>query len=226
MTNQYLSDKDLQFKTASDAHRALQAQTLSAVRFGNFYQSLLSTDLWNSQASLSRSLGVSKAKISRALMAARLPDEVVEAFDGGEAITYRRAHAIGLLIGALGAGVVRKKAQLLPQLPALTVEQFVLAVVSEPPLERIASTISLVADPETRSVRIQSPHIAQVFAHVRELELFVRASVDLLLQGDRQRDGAPNLPVAVDVYEKLTSSSRPERTGINAAAVGAQRHKA
>lgn len=109
MTNQYLSDKDLQFKTASDAHRALQAQTLSAVRFGNFYQSLLSTGLWNSQASLSRSLGVSKAKISRALMAARLPDEVVEAFDGGEAITYRRAHAIGLLIGALGAGVVRKK---------------------------------------------------------------------------------------------------------------------
>jgi hypothetical protein len=181
MTKQSTFDGSMNFDTAVEVHAALEKQTVSAVRFGNFYANLLKFGPWTSQASLSRQLGVSTAKVSRALMAARLPEEVVRAFHDGEGVTYRRAHAISLLIEALGVDVVRKRAKLLPELPALTVEQFVLAVVREPSMGRNESTVSLVVDERSRSVRMESPHMERLLPHLRELERVLVVSADFLL---------------------------------------------
>lgn len=173
--------------TTVEAHVALQKQTVSAVRLGRFYRDALASGLWASQAALSRDLSVSTAKISRALTAARLPEEVLRAFDHGEAVTYRRASAISSLIGALGIDVIRRKASLLPKLPTLTVEQFVLAVVREPSIGSNDSTISLVVDERSRSIRIESGHFERLRPHLREFECLVQAVADVLLAGDGEK---------------------------------------
>jgi predicted DNA-binding protein (UPF0251 family) len=184
MTNQYIATNWKCITTAKNAHDALRAQTVSAVRLGDFYRDVLASGLWTSQAAMSRDMGVSTSKISRALTAARLPKEVVTAFDHGEAVTYRRAHAINSLILALGKDAIRRKATLLPKLRTLTVEQFVLAVVKEPFMGSNDRGISLVVDEPSRSIRIETACFEQLRVHLRELERFVRLAADVLVAAD------------------------------------------
>jgi len=85
------------------------------------------------------------------------------------------------LISAFGEDVIRRKATLLPKLRALTVEQFVVAVVGEPSMGSSDRRISLVIDERSRSIRIESGMFEQLQPYLRQLECFVQIGADVLL---------------------------------------------
>jgi ParB family transcriptional regulator, chromosome partitioning protein len=102
---------------------------LSAWEQGRMYQRALDEGLFSSNRKLAEAVGVDVGNLGRALMLARLPQEVVEAFASPLDLQFRWAKALNDAAGADTAGLVARARELAArkgQLPAKVVfEQLV-----------------------------------------------------------------------------------------------------
>jgi hypothetical protein len=80
----------------------MRADRECAVAFGRFFMKLISNKTWDTQAELSRALTVSKAHVSKAIKAARLPEAVRKVFGDDRRISYRTADVIEEIAGHIG----------------------------------------------------------------------------------------------------------------------------
>jgi hypothetical protein len=158
-------------------HALIRKRAYSPVALGRFYQQLLERRIWPTQAALADGLGISTSQVSRALAAARLPNEVIQAFGDVERITFRVVTALTMLIASMGVDVVRGNAARLPRAPELSVDA-VLTAISTGESPRVAALpFKLSAGPGGRYIRIDSPHIARLLPRIPELEAFLSIAI-------------------------------------------------
>src|SRR5882762_8723513 len=74
---------------AVNQHVRLRERRSSALAYGRFYLDLLERKIWSTQAELAVGLEVSKGHISKALKAARLPNEVLRTFGASDRVSFR-----------------------------------------------------------------------------------------------------------------------------------------
>lgn len=101
--------------TAKTVHAAMRKLKTCPVAMGRLYQSLLARDLWLNASDLASGLSVSAAQVSRSLAAARLPEEIINAFGGESHVTYRLAAKLNRLIGVLGSEALVESVNRLPR---------------------------------------------------------------------------------------------------------------
>jgi hypothetical protein len=155
---------------AIDVHVKLRDSSCTPAALGRLYIDILKQCLWPSQAELAKSLGVSTSILSRSMAIARLPNEITSLIGGPEKITFRLGKRIDDLIEELGIeAVVRNAANLRPNRSRSTHDLLAaLANGGDPLLSGQPIRVSL--DKSNRFIRIESPYISDIAAHLTVIE--------------------------------------------------------
>ncbi|HDR8948646.1 TPA: hypothetical protein ACU967_006892 [Burkholderia contaminans] len=163
-----ISNDDLE-RFASE-HSKLRERSASAIELGQFYQVGLAEGVWPNQATLARSLGVSKSYVSTAIRAARLPDEIVAAVGGKERVSFRTAAMLEEVIRAVGANVACLRASIIGNGRGLDIGDVISSISTGRPPLVAARKLSIKVSRTGKFIKIESPNIERLIANLPAVE--------------------------------------------------------
>lgn len=181
--NENISDR----QNAIHVHATLPDSSCTPAELGRFYIDILKRRLWASQTELAKSLGVSTSILSRSMAIARLPNEIISLAGGPEKITFRLGRRINDLIEELGIeAVVRNAANVRPNRSRSTHD--LLAALENggvPPLPGQPISVSL--DKSNGFIRIESPYISDIAAHLTLIEDLLNGLLNFTVRTGRAK---------------------------------------
>ncbi|HDR8992896.1 TPA: hypothetical protein QDB15_004290 [Burkholderia vietnamiensis] len=151
-------------------HSRLRERGASAIELGLFYQRGLTQGVWPNQATLARSIGISKSYVSTAIRAARLPDEIVTAVGGTERVSFRTAAMLEEVIRAVGANVACLRASIIGNGRGLDIGDVVSSIATGRPPLVAGRKLSIKVSRTGKFIKIESPNLEKLIANLPAIE--------------------------------------------------------
>ena len=172
---------------AISVHAKLRDSGCTPAALGRFYIDILKQRLWPSQAELAKSLGVSTSILSRAMAIARIPNEITSLIGGPEKITFRLGKRIDDLIEELGIEAVVRNAANLRSNRSRSTHDLLAALANggDPPLSGQPISVSL--DKSNSFIRIESPYISDIAAHLTLIEDLLNGLLNFTVRTGRAK---------------------------------------
>ena len=174
-----MANQDVNTASALADHLAMISRGANAYEFGVFYRTVMTgTGVWRTQAELAKAMNVSRAHVSKALAAARLPQEIVCLF-GPKLITFRLAACLNRLIDQFGLDHLLANATRVP-INALTTDEILTLLVAGERVESADKPRLSVIDSGT-ALRLELSDLNILLPYLRQLEGMIGWSVSMIL---------------------------------------------
>ncbi|MFX1670957.1 hypothetical protein PWR63_01385 [Paraburkholderia sp. A2WS-5] len=174
-----MTNQDANIAAALAEHSAMISRGANAYEFGVFYRSLMTrAGLWRTQAELAKAMNVSRAHVSKALAAARLPGEIVGIF-GARQITFRLAECLSRLIAEFGVDHLQRNATRVP-INARTTDE-ILRFLAEGEIPESTDKPRLSVIESGKALRLELTDLHIVLPYLTQLEHMIAWSVSVIL---------------------------------------------
>lgn len=162
-------------RTAVAVHRRLRDANAPLIKLGMFYRAMLERKIWGNQKSMATELGVSTAQLSRMVVAARLPQEVLALFGEKQQLAFRDVATLNTLIHQYGEAEIAKRASAI--LPGAPLGDIFSLLTTGRRVPRKGVKVSIARG--GKYLRVEAPNLAQIAPRVKEVEEVLNALLGL-----------------------------------------------
>jgi len=165
-------------EAARDQYRQLQATGASPVTIGRFFSMSIEQGVWSSQSEVAKALEVSKAQVSKAVRAAKLPVAVLHALGGEERVTFRVAAMAEKMIESQGREVIVANALRMGGSHGLSTAEALTSLVTGTLTKRASDRLKVTIGGGGRYLKIESPHVVDLVENIALVEILLGGLVE------------------------------------------------